>query len=93
MVVTEYWLKKSVPDSDVYLTGYNVFISDTVCRGVGVALYIQSNLNVVMDTETSVPKQFECLVLNVGPPDATGNVSPSLGLHMCSESRLVDDSI
>lgn len=61
----ESWLCDSVPDSDVQLIGYNIYRADRVGRGGGIAIYVKCCLNVSVSISTSVPKQYECLVLNV----------------------------
>ena len=38
----------------------------TICRGGGVDIFIKDNLNVTVSLAASLPKQFDCLVLNVG---------------------------
>lgn len=46
LVISETWLIKTVPDTDVSSTVYNVFKSDGVDRGGGVAIFTNDNLNV-----------------------------------------------
>lgn len=65
LVVSESWLCDSVPDSDVQLIGYNIYRADRVGRGGGIAIYVKCCLNVSVSISTSVPKQYECLVLNL----------------------------
>lgn len=65
LVVSESWLCDSVPDSDVLLIGYNIYRADRVGRGGGIAIYVKCCLNVSVSISTSVPKQYECLVLNL----------------------------
>lgn len=64
MLTSESWLSDSVPDSDVQLTGYNMFRVDRVCKGGGIVIHVKYCLNVSVLLSTSVPKQYECLVLN-----------------------------
>jgi hypothetical protein len=65
MIISESRLCVSVPDSDVLLSGYNVYTAGRVGRGGGIAIYVKCNLDVTVSISTSVPKPYECLVLNV----------------------------
>jgi len=44
LVVTESWLKKSVPDSVVDIIGYNVIRQDRSYKGGGVAIFVKEHL-------------------------------------------------
>lgn len=54
-------------DSDVSLSSFNVYRSDRIGSGGGVSTVTKNNLYVFfVSLATSVPKQFDCLILNVG---------------------------
>ena len=64
-VVTESWISSKIPDSDVTLNGYNLFRVDRKAKGGSVAIFIRNHLVTHVLTASSVPKCFDCLVLDV----------------------------
>ncbi len=46
ITLSETWLDKSVPDSDIILEGYTIFRHDRNRAGGGVAIYVTENLPV-----------------------------------------------
>ncbi len=65
IVITESWLTGKVPDSDVAISGFNLFRADRISKGGGVIVYVKEHLATHIILSTSVPKLFECIVLDV----------------------------
>lgn len=65
LVISETWLNNSELESDVSVW-VNVYWSDRIVWGRGIAIFTKDNLSVSVFLATSVPKQFDCLILNVG---------------------------
>jgi hypothetical protein len=55
---------KSVLDTDVNLSGYNLFRQDRSSKGGGVAIFTKDHLQCTVVSTKSVPKQFDLLVLS-----------------------------
>ena len=64
-VVTESWLSSKIPDSDIYLTGYNLFGADMKSKGGGVAIFVRNHLMTNVLLVSSIPKCFDCHILDV----------------------------
>ena len=58
-------MAKSVPDSAVDITCYNVFQQDRSSKGGGVAIFVKEHLQSSIVIRKSIPKQFDLLILNV----------------------------
>ncbi len=65
LVFSETWLRKSVPDSDILLDGFNLFRTDRKGKGGGVTVYVKACFQVYVQLSVSVTKKYECLVLSV----------------------------
>ncbi|CAB1337399.1 unnamed protein product, partial [Coregonus sp. 'balchen'] len=65
MVLTETWLRKSVLNTDVNLSGYKLFQQDRSSKGGGVAIFTKEHLQCSVVSTKSVPKQFHLLVLSI----------------------------
>ena len=65
VVITESWLRKSVVNTDVNLSGYILFRQDRSSKGRGVAIFTKDHLQCSVVSIKSVPKQFEWLVLSI----------------------------
>lgn len=48
IALTETWLQPDLPDSSLFITGYNILRKDRASRGGGVALYIQGHITCSM---------------------------------------------
>lgn len=66
-MLSETWLKKSITDKNIGISGQNVFIADGKSKGGGAAVYVKHKFSAVILTSTK-PQQFEylCLNLNLG---------------------------
>lgn len=64
--VTETWLSNSILDSAVKIAGYDLFRTDRIGRGGGVAVYVNSSFNKVFINTSNVIEQ---LWLEVRLPD------------------------
>ena len=62
LVLTETWLRKSVPSSNINISGYNLFRQDRSTRGGGVAIYFKDHLHCSLLLAKSIPKQYDLLV-------------------------------
>ena len=62
-----YWdvVKKEFLNTDVNLSGYNLFQQDRSSKGGGVAIFTKDHLQCSVVSTTSVPKQFDLLVLSI----------------------------
>ena len=47
IVFSETWLSKSVFDKDICISGFNVYRTDRVKKGGGVAIYVKTTFPVV----------------------------------------------
>ena len=65
LVITETWLRKSVPYPDTNITGYNLFRQDRSSKGGGVAIYSKEHLHCSVVYSKSIPKQFDLLVIQI----------------------------
>ena len=65
LVITETWLRKSVLNTDVNLSGYNLFRQDRSSKGGGVSIFTKDHLQCSVVSTKSVPKQFDLLVLGI----------------------------
>ncbi|KAF3858970.1 hypothetical protein F7725_021369 [Dissostichus mawsoni] len=65
LVITESWLKKNIPDSDIGIAGYNVFRQDRSSKAGGVVIFTKEHLQCSIATSKSVPKQFDLLIVNI----------------------------
>jgi exonuclease III len=60
LVITETWLRKSVLNTAVNLSGYNLFWQDRSSKGGGVTIFTKEHLQCSV-----VSKQFDLLVLSI----------------------------
>ena len=70
LILGESWLKKITNDSDIALSGYNVFrVDKPKKRGGGVAIYVKSAFSVSILESVTRPNYYEFLALRiqVGP--------------------------
>ena len=65
LVITETWLRRSIPYPEVNLSGYKLFRQDRSSRGGGVAIFAKEHLQCTITMARSIPKQFDLLVLNI----------------------------
>ena len=65
LVLSETWLKKSVSDSFIHITGYHLFHSDRPSKGSGVSIYIKTRFNCRIAKSFSRPKIFEFLSIDI----------------------------
>ena len=65
LVITETWLRKRVLNTEVNLSGYNLFQQDRSSKGGGVAIFTMDHLQCSVVSTKSVPKQFDLLVLSI----------------------------
>jgi hypothetical protein len=65
LVITETWLRNSVLNTDVNLSGYNLFGQDRSSKGGGVAIFTRDHLQCSVVSTKSVLKQFDLLVLSI----------------------------
>lgn len=66
-IISETWLGKSVPNSEISLDGYNVYRADRPKkkdRG-GIAIYVKNTFHVTTLISKSIPSQLEFLALNL----------------------------
>ena len=65
LVITETWLRKSVLNTDVNFSGYNLYRQDRSSKGGGVAIFTKDHLQCSVASTKSVPKQFDLLDLSI----------------------------
>lgn len=65
IIVSETWLKKSVPDKLILIEGYKVYRSDRIGKGGGVAIYIKSKFTSSVTLSVTKAKQFDILAIKV----------------------------
>lgn len=63
--LSETWLKKTVSDNDVAISGYNIYRADRRSKGGGVVLYVKSAYHVTPLKSMSITKSFELLAINL----------------------------
>lgn len=56
LVITETWLRNSIPYPDLYLSGYNLFRQDRSSKGGGVAIFTKEYLQCTIALAKSIPK-------------------------------------
>ncbi|CDR00749.1 unnamed protein product, partial [Oncorhynchus mykiss] len=95
LVITETLLRKHVLNTDVNLSGYNLFRQDGSSKGGGVAIFTKDHLQCTVVSTKSVPKQLDFLVLSIKlsnsylltvagcycPPSAPACTLPALSSH------------
>ena len=59
LVITETWLRRSIPYPEVNLSGYKLFRQDRSSRGGGVAIFAKEHLQCTITLARSIPKQFD----------------------------------
>jgi hypothetical protein len=64
-VFSETWLSKSVLDNDICINGYNVYRTDRVKKGEGVAIYLNTKFLVTVLKSETICEQLEFLALNL----------------------------
>lgn len=105
MVLSETWLKKSVPDELTSIEGYKVYRTDRVGKGGGIAIYVNSKFKSYVTLSVTKAKQFEVLAIKVGiskdtyitvvgcyrPPSATKDAFQSISdiLHELNVSEFI----
>lgn len=57
LILTETWLRETIPDSTVTLPGYSVLRKGTSSKGGGVAIYCKERFNVSV-VALSCPEQY-----------------------------------
>ena len=65
LVVTESWLKRSVPDSAINIDGYNVYRQDRSSKAGEVAIITKEHLQCTIATRKSIRKQFDLIILTI----------------------------
>ena len=70
LVITEMWLRKSVLNTDVNLSGYNLFQQDRSSKGGGVAIINKDHLQCSVVSK-SLPKLLDLLVLSIKLSNST----------------------
>lgn len=65
IVISEYWLSRSIMDQDIGIDGYNVHRSNQCKRGRGVAIFVKDKFLFKVLTSKSPSKQFEFLALDL----------------------------
>ena len=72
LVLTETWLKKSTSDSEISLSGFNLFRQDRAGKGGGVAIYVKTHFPVTILHAAAIPSSFEIIALkiNIGSNDS-----------------------
>lgn len=65
LVITETWLKKTIDDSSIIISGYNIFCQDRLSKGGGVAIFVKDYLQCSKILSKSILKQFELLILKI----------------------------
>ena len=65
LIIIETWLRKSLLNTDVNLSGYNLFQKDRSSKGDGVAIFTKEHLQCSVVSPKNVPKQFDLLVLSI----------------------------
>lgn len=65
VVISETWLKPSVPDDVICVGGYNVYRTDRKGRAGGVAIYVSQKFPVSVLLSQSIPRQFELIALDI----------------------------
>lgn len=65
VVISETWLKPSVPDDVICVGGYNVYRTDQKGRAGGVAIYVSQKFSVSVLLSQSIPRQFELIALDI----------------------------
>lgn len=74
VVVSETWLKPSIPDNVINMAGYDVFRTDRKGRAGGVAIYVLEKFQGSVLHSTSIPHQFEFLAVQIVVANAPLNI-------------------
>ena len=69
LVINETWFKKSVLNTDVNLSGYNLFQQDRSSKGGGVAIFTKDHLQCSVVSTKSLPNN---LIENKREPHTLG---------------------
>lgn len=64
IVLSETWLKPSVTNNMIHIEGYNLFRTDHVNKGGGVAIYAKRSLNCCVET-IKKPKLLEMCAIKL----------------------------
>ena len=78
LAITETWLRKSVLNTDVNLSGYKLFRQDRSSKGGGVAIFSKDHLQC---STKSVPKQFELLDFSIKLSNSSWLLLGAIILH------------
>lgn len=65
VLISETWLSKYISDEHVSMAGYNIYRTDRLKKGGGVAAYVKSKFDATIVLSESICKQLEFLALNV----------------------------
>jgi hypothetical protein len=65
VVITETWLRKRDLNTDINLTGYNLFLQDGSSKGGRVTIFTKDHLQCLVVSTKSFPIQFNWLVLSI----------------------------
>ena len=101
LVITETCLRKSILNTDVNLSVYNLFRQDRSSKGSGVAIFIKEHLQCLFVSTKFVPKQCHFLVLSITlsnrslltvagcyrPPSALGSTLPALSSFLAPYTK------
>lgn len=64
IVLSETWLKKSITDDLIYIDVYEVYRTDRVGEGGGVAIYVKSKFVSSVTLSITRAQQFEVLAIS-----------------------------
>ncbi len=65
ITLSETWLGSHISNSEINLTNYNLYRSDSVSMGGGVAIFISSDLTSELITPPGEAYLFECIFVKV----------------------------
>ena len=71
IVLSETWLKKSITNDMINIKDYNVFRTDRVGKGGGVAIYVKNHLDCTCIESLTKPKCFELSVIKLLLPSGS----------------------
>ena len=65
LILTESWLNRTIPDSDIALNEYSIYRTDRVSRGGGVAIYVKARFSITVLKSVSIAKHFDFIALKL----------------------------
>ena len=71
IVLSETWLKPSITNNMIHIDGYNLFRTDRVNKGGGVAIYAKASLDCCSVETITKPKFFELCAVKLNLPNDT----------------------